>query len=125
MPRLTDTFMARHSLKNHQRALLTQLTVSLETTRKMQKDGLADLPRAEPIQENAACMKYQSLSQLTGLDNIATEKVPPFTVLRCTLADFAARGKQPTSDELFQELTSKLSWIASDPSYNVSRVLVE
>lgn len=114
--------MARHSIMGHQNTLLKQLVGSLETTREAQKAAFATLPKIEPLDEIAPCRDCQTLADIVVAKEAKPPRnIPPYTVLRCALADFAAKGEQPTTDELFHEVSSKLPWIEADSSYFVGR----
>ncbi|EIM88599.1 uncharacterized protein STEHIDRAFT_167855 [Stereum hirsutum FP-91666 SS1] len=118
LPRLTETFMARHSIMGHQNTLLKQLVGSLETTREAQKSTFATLPKVEPLHEIVPYRDCQTLADIVAAKEAKPPpKIPPYTVLSCALADFVAKGEQPTTEELFHEISSKLPWIEGNTSY--------
>lgn len=115
--------MARHSIMGHQSTLLKQLVGSLETTREAQKNAFAALPKAEPMHEIAPYQNCQTLTDILVVKEAKQPRnIPPYTVLRCALADFAANGEKPTTEELFHEVCSKLPWLEVDTSYYVGRL---
>lgn len=114
--------MARHSIMGHHKSLLNQLVSSLETTQEAQKSTFAALPKAEPSHEIAPYKEYRTLTDIVVTKEVKPpSKIPSYTVLRCALADFAAKEKQPTTEELFQEIGAKLPWVEADTSYCVGR----
>lgn len=114
--------MARHSIMGHQNTLLKQLVGSLETTREAQKSTFATLPKVEPLHEIVPYRDCQTLADIVAAKEAKPPpKIPPYTVLSCALADFVAKGEQPTTEELFHEISSKLPWIEGNTSYCVGR----
>ena len=79
------------------------------------------LPQPDPYNEPPEFQKCCSVADvLAVLDHQAPniETIPPVTLLRCGLADFA-KGREgdlakPTTAELLQDLENQIVWLASD-----------
>ena len=79
------------------------------------------LPQPDPYKEPPEFQKCRSVADvLAVLDHRApnVETVPPLTLLRCGLADFA-KGREgdlakPTVVELLQDLENQIAWLTSD-----------
>ncbi|KAH9965784.1 hypothetical protein BC827DRAFT_1179829 [Russula dissimulans] len=106
LPRLTRSAYARRSLKAHQSDLLARLTASLHDFREAQKVAYADLPHPHPWEEAAPWGQCKCLRDITAAAEHTNTPLPHVTLLRCTLADLAAKNKPATADNVFQFLLS-------------------
>ncbi|THH07746.1 hypothetical protein EW146_g9218 [Bondarzewia mesenterica] len=116
LPRLTKSSLARRSIVNHQRDLLSKLTSSLSEMKETQKASFEILPHPEPYKEEARYAQCSTLDDVVAASE-GKQDIPEIALLRCALADFAKQGQQPSLEELFREVSTKLPWFESDPSY--------
>ncbi|KAI0068595.1 hypothetical protein BV25DRAFT_1873595 [Artomyces pyxidatus] len=116
LPRITQSSLARRSIKSHHRDLLTRLTTSLEGLKETQKDAFSVLPRPEPAKEPAPYAECRTVDDIVAASE-GKQDIPEVSLLRCVLHDFVAHEKEPSTDELYRELFVKLPWIESDPGY--------
>lgn len=126
LPRLTQSALARRSLKAHQSDLLAKLTESLRDFRDEQKFAYSDLPRPDPWEEPVDPWgKCKSLGDVAAAVQGERQPrvVPHVTLLRCALADLAGQNKPSTADKIFQALfSSELpSLLNIDDTYQVCR----
>ena len=126
LPRLTQSALARRSLKAHQSDLLTRLTESLRDFRDEQKAAYADLPRPDPWEEPVDPWgKCKGLGDVVAAaqDEGQPRVVPHVTLLRCALTDLAGQNKPSTVDEIFHALfsTELPSLLNIDDAYQVCR----
>ena len=126
LPRLTQSALARRSLKAHQSDLLTRLTESLRDFRDEQKVAYADLPRPDPWDEPVDPWgKCKGLGDVVAAaqDEGQPRVVPHVTLLRCALTDLAGQNKPSTVDEIFHALfsTELPSLLNIDDAYQVCR----
>ena len=130
LPRLTQSALARRSLKAHQSDLFTKLTESLRDLRDEQTVAYADLPRPDPWEEPAdpwgECKDLRDIVAAVAAqpEHQPRATVPHVTLLRCALADLAVQGKPSTADEIFHALfaTELPSLLAIDDAYQVRAV---
>ncbi|KZT06413.1 uncharacterized protein LAESUDRAFT_759261 [Laetiporus sulphureus 93-53] len=111
-PRVSQTFQACHSLRVHQKDLLSRFTESLESLKATQEETFAVLPRPEPWSD-ARFGHCQTLDELAKATE-DVQDVPEVTLLRCAIADVVSAGKKPTAEELFLSLEAKLPWLKEE-----------
>ena len=127
LPRLTQSALARRSLKTHQSDLLAKLTDSLREFKDEQKVAYADLPRPdpweEPVEPWGECKSLGDVVTAAQAENRSPVVVPHVTLLRCALADLVGQNKPSTADEIFQALfsTELPSLLNIDDAYQVCR----
>ncbi|KAI9467163.1 hypothetical protein BJY52DRAFT_1111800 [Lactarius psammicola] len=110
LPRLTQSALARRSLKAQQNNLLAKLTESLRDFQDEQKVAYVDLPRPDPWEEAldpwGQCKNLGDVVAAAQGEQQQSCVVPHVTLLRCALADLAGQNKPSTADEIFQALFS-------------------
>ncbi|KAF8505911.1 hypothetical protein F5888DRAFT_1791867 [Russula emetica] len=106
LPRLTQSALARRSLKAHQSDLLAKLTTSLHDFKGAQEVAYADLPHPDPWEEVVPWCECKSLSDVASAVESGSTHPPHVTLLRCALADLAVQNKPSTADDIFQILFS-------------------
>ncbi|KAF8272140.1 hypothetical protein EI94DRAFT_1865558 [Lactarius quietus] len=110
LPRLTQSALARRSLKAHQSDLLTKLTESLHELKDEQKVAYTDLPRPdpweEPVEPWGVCKSLGDVVAAAQGGQQSPIVVPHLTLLRCALADLAKQDKSSAADEIFQAVFS-------------------
>lgn len=127
LPRLTQSALARRSLKGHQSDLLAKLTETLRGFQDEQKVAYADLPRPdpweEPVEPWGACKSLGDIVAAAQGEKQSRIVVPHVTLLRCALADLAGQNKPSTADEIFQAVfsTELPSLLNIDDAYQVCR----
>ena len=127
LPRLTQSALARRSLKAHQSDLLAKLTESLRELKDEQTVAYADLPRPdpweEPVEPWGECKSLGDVVTAAQGENRSPVVVPHVTLLRCALADIVGQNKPSTADEIFQALfsTDLPSLLNIDDAYQVCR----
>ncbi|KDR83882.1 hypothetical protein GALMADRAFT_54422 [Galerina marginata CBS 339.88] len=123
LPRISQTSLARHSLKSHHLSLLRRLTTFLSSLKESQSESLSVLPRSDQFKEPAP---YSECGSLVVAIKIVTEKskepdfsqLPTVTALRCGIADMG-KGKEgkdvnPATEELFRYLEGQIPWLLSE-----------
>ncbi|KAI0321946.1 hypothetical protein OF83DRAFT_1236464 [Amylostereum chailletii] len=116
LPRLTQSALARRSLRNHQTALLSRLSESLQGFRDTQRDSFAVLPKPSLGRELPQYSSCQTVDEIV-LASSGRNDLPEHSLLRCALADFKLDGKEPTTEELFHVMCKKLPWLEADAPY--------
>ena len=121
LPRLTQSALARRSLKAHQSDLLANLTASLHDFKGAQKVAYADLPHPDPWEEVVPWRECKSLGDIALATESGSTHPPYVTLLRCALADLAVQSKPSTADDIFQILfsTNLPSLLNIDSAYQV------
>lgn len=95
--------------------LLTRLTVSIESFKEAQTKPFSVLPKPAPFKEDSKFKHCHTLDQIVDTSDEKLQIIPPFSVLRCTLEEFVAQGKEADTESLFRNIEAKLPWINSDP----------
>ncbi|KXN87977.1 Zinc phosphodiesterase ELAC protein 1 [Leucoagaricus sp. SymC.cos] len=120
LPRISQSYMARHSLKNHHLSLIRRLTASLSSFKEYQAETWSILPKADPWRELPPYSKCSCLDDITGCFGDGEEPqfdlVSPVTMLRCGLTDLTKEqedDQKPTTEELFRYLEEKIPWLLS------------
>lgn len=121
LPRITQTFLARTSLKSHQLSLLRKLNSSLAALKETQAESFAVLPRADPYKEPTRFVQSSTVREVLnafGEDDSDYAQIYPITLLRCGISDFG-KGKEasesaPTTEELFRYLEGQIPWLLSE-----------
>jgi len=128
LPRLTQSALARRSLKAHQNGLLAKLTESLRDFQDEQKVAYVDLPRPDPWEELDPWGECKDLGDVVAAaqGEQRSRVVPHVTLLRCALADLAGQNKPSTADEIFHALfsTELPSLLNIDDAYQVCSVVL-
>ncbi|KAF5387839.1 hypothetical protein D9615_000605 [Tricholomella constricta] len=132
LPRITQTTLARRSIKSHHLSLLRRLNESLTSLKESQKESYSVLPRPEPFKEPAryqACHSVVDMLKEIGDKAADMENIPPVTLIRCGLESFG-EGKEgdlskPTTEELFQYLEGQVPWLASEDGLKYEQKLWE
>ncbi|KAH7930680.1 hypothetical protein BV22DRAFT_46754 [Leucogyrophana mollusca] len=123
LPRLTHSYHARLSLRQHQSSLLARLTDSLSALKSAQASSFADLPRPIPFKEDPRYSQCNTLDEVIAQRDMEApdnEKmdVEDITLLRCALLELSrAKGEHDegvSTEELFGHLESKLPWLRGD-----------
>ncbi|OCH94336.1 hypothetical protein OBBRIDRAFT_789466 [Obba rivulosa] len=111
-PRISQTYHARWSLKNHQRSLLEKYTQALEELKSTQQETFAILPQPEPFKD----VKYQHCHTLDELVAHSEDQrdIPDVTVLRCALEDLRAQKKSASTEEIFAAVEAKLPHLKAE-----------
>ncbi|KAF5363728.1 hypothetical protein D9756_000746 [Leucocoprinus leucothites] len=131
LPRIAQSYMARHSLKNHHLALLRRLTTALSTFKETRAETWSVLPKADPWREISPYSKCSCIDDITssfGDQEILLDTVPPVTMLRCGLADLSkgeGDEQKPTAEELFRYLEEKAPWLLSSGGLKYEQQLWE
>jgi len=119
LPRITQSHMARRSLKAHHINLLRRLTASLSSFKESQAEAWSILPKADLWGELPAYSKCSSIDDvLCSFDEKEAQydTVSPVTLLRCGVADLVKgedHEQNPTTEELYRYLEEKIPWLAS------------
>ncbi|KAJ6538536.1 hypothetical protein DFH09DRAFT_78570 [Mycena vulgaris] len=119
LPRITETFLARRSIKSHQLSLIRKLNASLAALKESQAEVAAVLPQPEPHKEPtafAACLSIDALLEQAKKQEIEISGVPAISLLRCAISDFRKRSElqNPRTEEVFQIVEGKIPWLVSD-----------
>ncbi|KAF9058060.1 hypothetical protein BJ165DRAFT_103482 [Panaeolus papilionaceus] len=130
LPRITQTALARQSIKSHHVSLLRKLTTSLASLKESQTESFAVLPKADPYREPSECAAAQSLKglvELSGEKESDFAKLPPQTVLRCAITNFG-EGKTgdaavPTTQDLFRYMEGNVTWLLTDEGLEYENLL--
>ncbi|KAH8094832.1 hypothetical protein BXZ70DRAFT_946229 [Cristinia sonorae] len=122
-PRLTQSYQARLSLRNHQKDLLSKLSASLTDLRSAQKETFPVLPIPDSYKEEAKYRDCHSLESIFA----ASEKVddiPPLSLLRCAFEELGSHKENVvTSDLLFETLEARNAWIGSEEGTGYAQCL--
>ncbi|KAI0082349.1 hypothetical protein K474DRAFT_500649 [Panus rudis PR-1116 ss-1] len=118
-PRLTKSFEARISIREHQRDLLQKLNTSLSALKEEQTRAFCDLPRSEPYREGPAWADCHTVKALQAACEKLQDKQrpPPLSVLRCVIEDMTAKGESVTTQALFGTIESSFSVSAHEDDY--------
>lgn len=118
LPRITRSALARRALKEHQVAQLRRLTASLAELRTTQRETFAVLPAPAPAHrapEPAEFAEKQSLAEVNADEVAKGGVVPPYTLLRCAIADLVARdARKPTGEEVLALLDTRFGCLARE-----------
>ncbi|KAF9054935.1 hypothetical protein BDZ89DRAFT_937963 [Hymenopellis radicata] len=132
LPKVTQTSVARHSLRNHHINLLRNLTASLATLKEAQAENLTILPKANKFSEPsyfASCSSLKALLKEAEERSIAVADIHPMTLLRCGIQEFAV-GKEGdeakvTTEDLFRLMESHVTWLLSEEGVQYEHTLWE
>ncbi|KAF8076637.1 hypothetical protein FPV67DRAFT_1664894 [Lyophyllum atratum] len=121
LPRITQTTLARHSIKSHHLSLLRRLTESLASLKESQTESYRGLPRPELYKEPLefqACHTVADMLKELGQKDPDMHSIPPLTLIRCGLEGYG-KGKDdadssPTTEELFRYLEGQVPWLVSE-----------
>ncbi|KAJ7180359.1 hypothetical protein C8R43DRAFT_398948 [Mycena crocata] len=130
LPRVTETFMARKSIKSHQLSLMQKLNASLAALKEAQAEAAAVLPKPEPHKEPgvfASCQSIDALLEQAKKESIEIAGISPISLLRCAMADFrkGSESRNPATDEVFHVLEGKIPWLVSDEGVPFERQIWE
>jgi len=137
LPRIAQSYHARHALRNHHLFLLERLKDSAHELRAAQIASYKDLPRLDEHREDEPFANFETLDdvvahvqRLNSASPFGTpasaesgesgEDVPGLTILRCGITELTRmKGQDPggdvngvSSEELFALLESKLPWLS-------------
>ncbi|KAJ7129385.1 hypothetical protein C8R44DRAFT_872660 [Mycena epipterygia] len=118
LPRVTETFRARSSLKSHQLSLIRKLNTSLAALKESQAEVAAVLPKPEPHKEPvtfAACLSIDALLEQAKAQQIEIPGISAISLLRCAISDFrkSSESRNPRTEEVFQVLEGKIPWLVT------------
>ncbi|EKM80402.1 hypothetical protein AGABI1DRAFT_58155 [Agaricus bisporus var. burnettii JB137-S8] len=119
LPRISQSFMARHSLRTHHVDLMRRLTMSLSSFKEEQAESFSILPKAEEWrepQEYSNCSYLHDIASSFGEQQVQYDNVSPVSLLRCGLNDFNRgrdNGQDPTTQELFHYMEEKIPFLTS------------
>jgi hypothetical protein len=119
LPRVTETFLARNSLRAHQLSLIRKLNTSLTALKDSQADVAAVLPTPEPHKEPtvfAACLSIDAVLEEAKKQAVEISGISAISLLRCAISDFrkGSESRNPRTEEVFQALEGKIPWLVSD-----------
>lgn len=149
LPRLAQSYHARHALRNHHLFLLERLKNSAHELRAGQIASYKDLPRLDEHREDEPFANFETLDDvvahvqhLNSASPFGTpasaesgesgEDVPDLTILRCGITELTRmKGQDPggesgdvkgvSSEELFALLESKLPWLSEAQEESAER----
>ncbi|KAJ7228365.1 hypothetical protein GGX14DRAFT_538652 [Mycena pura] len=119
LPRVTETSLARNSIKSHQLSLLYKLNTSLAALKESQTEVAAVMPKPESYKEpsvSAACASLDALLKAAEQQGDEVSRIYAVSLLRCAIADFraGAGARNPNTAELFTLLAGKIPWLVSE-----------
>ncbi|KAG6842033.1 hypothetical protein C0991_003559 [Blastosporella zonata] len=133
LPRITQTALARRSLKTHHLSLLGRLNESLESLKKSQTEAYSVLPSPDPSREEPkfqACHTIADILRIVGNKEIDLQSIPPITLIRCSVEGFGkgkeSEASQPTTEDLFRYMEGQIPWLVSEEGqkYEVRKTLL-
>ncbi|KAF8351626.1 hypothetical protein F5887DRAFT_938388 [Amanita rubescens] len=116
LPRVTQTLIARQSLRSHYSTLLQKFTLSLSALKESQSESYSVLPHSEPYTEPTAYSNCRSISEvLKLLDQNEPEytTIPPVTLLRISITN-EQNLTPPTTEDVFRYMEDKIPWLVSE-----------
>ncbi|KAL0949284.1 hypothetical protein HGRIS_009361 [Hohenbuehelia grisea] len=124
LPHITQSAIARQSLKSHHLSLFRKFTTDLAALKESQAESFAVLPRPEPYKEPSGFSECGSIDAVLKLE-AAPEDIPPLTLLRCGISDFQRMkpDEKPTTEELFQIMEAKIPWLTTPEAVEVENAL--
>ncbi|KJA29926.1 hypothetical protein HYPSUDRAFT_126070 [Hypholoma sublateritium FD-334 SS-4] len=127
LPRITQTWLAKNSLKSHQLALLRQLTTSLSSLKEAQSESFSILPHSDPFKESKQFSRCKSVADILKVTSNGDEeqdfaKLPMISLLRCAIKD---TKNKPTTEELFRFLEEQIPWLLTEEGLNFEQQLWE
>ncbi|KAG5654625.1 hypothetical protein H0H81_011600 [Sphagnurus paluster] len=134
LPRITQTALARRSIKTHHLTLLRKLHESVSNLKKSQTGSYSVLPQPEPFKEPSTfrtCHTIGDVIKTVGGKDPEMHSIPPVTLIRCGMEGYAKDKdgdlSKPTTEELFQYLEGQLPWLVSEEGlkYEVRQKLWE
>ncbi|KAJ7283971.1 hypothetical protein C8J57DRAFT_1294046 [Mycena rebaudengoi] len=130
LPRITESSMARNSLKSHQLSLLRKLNTSLASLKESQAAVATVLPTPELHKEPAvfaACLSVDALLEQAQKEERQISDIPAISLLRCGISDFqkGEDPRDPNTEELFQILQGKIPWLVSPEAASFEQHLWE
>jgi hypothetical protein len=87
---------------------------SIESLKQTQNQSFSALPKPAPFKEELKYKDCHTLDQAISASNEKPQEIPPFSVLRCAIEEFAAQGRAVDSEELFRAIEVKLPWLNSE-----------
>lgn len=115
LPRITQTLIARQSLRSHYSTLLQKFTSSLSAVKESQSESYSVLPHSEPYREPTAYSNCRSISEvLKLLDENEPEyaTIPPVALLRLSITN-EQNLTPPTTEDVFRYMEDKIPWLVS------------
>ncbi|KAH7887544.1 hypothetical protein F5I97DRAFT_847649 [Phlebopus sp. FC_14] len=122
LPRLTESYRARHVLRAHQSALLSRLTDSIAALKVDQAQCYKDLPRQTASYEDPQYADCHTLNEFLARTQKSgggqhTEDLPCVTILRCAVEELTHTREDAdgiSTEEIFHHLESKLPWLTGE-----------
>jgi hypothetical protein len=125
LPRITQSSLARQSLKSHHLSLLKRLTTSLTFLKETQLESFSVLPRPDPFKESKRYSECQSVAEVLEVVKAGDQgadpdysSLPLVTLLRCAIADLRKAEERnnlkPTTEEVFRYLECQIPWLVTD-----------
>lgn len=120
LPRITQTWLAKNSLKSHQLALLRQLTTSLSSLKESQSESFSVLPHSDPFRESNQFSRCKSVAEIlraasNGDEEPDFSKLPLISLLRCSIKETKSKS---TTEELFRFLEGQIPWLLTEEGLN-------
>lgn len=130
LPRITQSFMARQSLKAHHLSLLRNLTTSLAGLKETQSESLSVLPRLSLYREPAsfaACHSVTEVLATMGEKSPSFRDIPSVTLLRCAIEDLNNDGRidETTTEAIFRYLQERTPQLFAEERLGFERELWE
>ncbi|KAG6821519.1 hypothetical protein H0H93_000028 [Arthromyces matolae] len=127
LPRITQTSLARRSLKTHHISLLRRLNENLASIQKAQTETHSVLPSPDPSQEDLQFRNCIAVADILKIVGDKPNNIPPVTLLRCSIEHFSkveeADASRPTTEELFSYMESQISWLVSEDGLKYEELL--
>lgn len=114
MPLLIQSYHARLSINTHQKDLLTRLATSIKSLKETQSETFSVLPMPQSFAENPKYRDCHTLDTIVAVSENNPKEIPPFSVLRCAMEEFAAQSRDPDTETLFRAIEAKLPWLNSE-----------
>ncbi|KAF9568991.1 hypothetical protein CPC08DRAFT_702113 [Agrocybe pediades] len=125
LPRVTQSTLARRSLKSHQLSLMRQLNASIATTKQSMSNAFSVLPRLDIYKEPEIYARCGSVPDIVNIieakkvdPEVDNSRIPHVTLLRCGIQDLVKSqendNKCPTTETLFKYLESQIPWLLTD-----------
>ncbi|KAF8915341.1 hypothetical protein CPB85DRAFT_1432946 [Mucidula mucida] len=117
LPKVIQTSVARHSLRNHHINLLRKLTASLSTLKEAQAENLTVLPKANKFSEPSYFVSCRSLKAL--LKEAQERSIAVFAVGK------EGDEAKVTTEDLFRLMESHITWLLSEEGVQYEHKLWE
>ncbi|KAK7470397.1 hypothetical protein VKT23_001824 [Stygiomarasmius scandens] len=132
LPRITRTFQARHTIKQHHVGLLQKLNTSLEKVKETQSESYSCLPRLQSFRESLPFSDLHTINDVLSegeKQKLEIHHLPEVTLLRCAIEEFLKQTRcaieeflkqteeqkeLPRTEEIFQVLEGRIPWLTSE-----------